>query len=153
MQKGSFYNGMKLIVDIEVKNGNPYVNGVEKTWEQVTEPKDYKQRVVNKSFSHVHSMIVNKGKVTINGMSMEDWYGRNEIAIINVTINGNVEKLKMDTCETITVHGDVGDIETMSGKVIVSGDVKGDVETMSGRVKANTIHGDVNTMSGDIERF
>lgn len=150
MNKGSFYNGMKLTEDVEVINGEPYVGGTKRTWEEVTVQKDYKQRVVNKSFSNVRNMVVNNGKVTIDGMLMEDWYGRDEIAIINVTINGNVERLKMDSCETITVHGDVGDIETMSGKVAVSGVVKGDVETMSGSVVASKIYGDVSTMSGDI---
>lgn len=76
MMKGSFYNGMKLTTDIEVINGEPYVNGVKSSWEDVTERKDYKQRIVNHSFSHIKNMIINNGKITVDGMSLEEWYNR-----------------------------------------------------------------------------
>ena len=152
MNKGSFYNGMKLIKDIEVINGEPYVNGLKSTWEDVTFTKEMSQRVVNRSFSHIKNMTIKGHDITIDGMPIDEYFGRNEIVVVNITINGNVEKLKADSCETITIYGDVERIDTMSGKVYVSGNVKGDVETMSGSVIASKIYGDVSTTSGNINR-
>lgn len=152
MQKGSYYNGMKLLKDVDIKNGEPYVNGVKQTWEDVTALNKNQQRVISKTFSNVKKMVVKDNGITIDGVPIENCYNEKEFVIFNITINGNVERLKVDSAETITVHGNAERIETMSGKVEVSGDVYGDVETMSGKVKAKAIHGDVSTMSGDIEK-
>lgn len=70
---------------------------------------------------------------------------------LTLQIEGNVESIDCDYCNSINVTGSAGKINTMSGDVRC-GDVKGSVKTMSGDVDAKEIHGDVDTMSGDISK-
>lgn len=71
---------------------------------------------------------------------------------INIAIEGDVEKIDVDACDSITVSGNVKNIKTMSGDVEIHGDVNGDVKTMSGDVDCGNVAGDVSSMSGDIKR-
>lgn len=153
MQKGSFYNGMKLIVDIEVKNGKPYVNGIEKTWDDVTEHNDYKQKVINRHFSHIKNMTINNGKVTVDGMFFEEWYNRDEIVVINITVSGDVESINVDSCDTISINGNANHVNTKNGNVSVSGNIEGNVESKNGNITANTIQGNAETKNGNINRI
>lgn len=160
MQKGSMYNSLRLTKDVEIIQGVPYVNGVKSSWEDVTESRTGKQRIINRSFTNIKNMTVRGNEITIDGKPMNEWLRdneklniENEVIVVNITINGNVEKLKADYCETIEIHGDTGNVETRSGSVTVNGNIKGDVDTMSGSVKANIINGDVSTMSGSIHKF
>lgn len=149
MQKGSFYNGMKLIVDIEVKNGKPYINGIERTWNDVTEHKDCKQKIINRHFSHVKNMTVNNGKITVDGVSLEEWCNRDEIVIVNITIDGDVETLEAD-CDTITVNGNANHVNTKNGNISVAGNIEGNAESKNGNITANTIQGNAETKNGNI---
>jgi len=108
-----------------------------------------------------NSVSVKNGKVTVDGQL----YVPDEKQI-NITIEGNVEKLSIDYCEKIKVTGDVANLTTSSGGVEISGNVtslsttSGDVEidgnvggsikTTSGDVKCGNVAGSVTTMSGDI---
>ena len=152
MMKGSFYNGMKLVTDIEVINGEPYVNGVKRSWEDVTEHKDYKQRIVNHSFSHIKNMTINNGKITVDGMSLEEWYNRDDIVVINITVNGDVESINADSCDTISINGNANYVNTKNGNVSVSGNIEGNAESKNGNITANTIHGNAETKNGNIYR-
>ena len=152
MIKGSFYNGMKLITDIEVINGEPYVNGVKRSREDVTEHKDYKQRIINRHFSNVKNMTINNGTIIVDGMSIEEWNNRNEILVVNININGDIESLEADSCDTISISGNAINVNTKNGNVIVSGNVEGNAESKNGNITANTIKGDVETKNGNIYR-
>lgn len=70
---------------------------------------------------------------------------------IRIEVNGSVESLSVDACNTINVTGGVGDLSTQSGDV-KCGDVSGSVQTMSGDVRCGAVKGNVKTMSGDITR-
>ena len=137
MMKGSFYNGMKLTTDIEVINGEPYVNGVKRSWDDVTERKDYKQRIVNHSFSHIKNMIINNGKITVDGMSLEEWYNRDDVVVINITVNGDVESINADSCDTISINGNANYVNTKNGNVSVSGNIEGNAESKNGNKVGN----------------
>lgn len=152
MMKGSFYNGMKLTTDIEVINGEPYVNGVKCSWEDVTEHKDYKQKVINRHFSHIKNMIINNGKITVDGMSIEEWNNRNEILVVNITINGDIESLEADSCDTISINGNANNVVSKNGDVSVSGNIEGNAESKNGNITANTIQGNAETKNGNIYR-
>jgi hypothetical protein len=67
-----------------------------------------------------------------------------------ISINGDVDKLEVDACESVDVNGVVHNVKTMSGDVVCKGDIGGNVQTMSGDVEAKTIKGLTSTMSGDI---
>lgn len=103
------------------------------------------------------------GKVIIDGVEQESL---EESKVLNIIINGNVDKL--ESCNEVTVHGDCNSVDSMSGSVTingnvengidtqsgrveVSGDVGGSVETMSGRVSCGNVAGNIQTMSGNIK--
>ena len=92
--------------------------------------------------------IVN-GTVFANGKKVQDYEeAEKDEKKINISIEGDVEKIDVDVCDSITVSGSVKNIKTMSGDVKVHGDVK----TMSGDVDCGNVAGDVSSMSGDIKK-
>lgn len=70
---------------------------------------------------------------------------------IRIEVQGNVESLSVDACNSVTVNGDIGKVRTASGDVRC-GNVGGSVNTMSGDVICGDVSGDIETMSGDISR-
>lgn len=96
--------------------------------------------------------IVN-GTIFANGKKVQDYEeAEKDEKKINISIEGDVEKIDVDVCDSITVSGDVKNINTMSGYVEVHGYVFGDVKTMSGNVDCGYVAGDVSSISGDIKR-
>lgn len=105
------------------------------------------------------------GKVTINGVT----YSGNNVTIVNgkviidgddftpdfknieIIIEGNIDKLKVDSCDKIMVNGTVGEVKSVSGDIEILGNVEGNVTTTSGDVKCGNINGSVKTISGDIK--
>lgn len=153
MTKGSFYNGMKLTKDVEVINGEPYIGGVKQSWEEVTEQKDYKQRIVDRSFTNIRNMTIQDGRTIIDGIPIEEWNNRNEILVVNITINGDIDSLDVDSCDTITINGNAANVNTKNGNVRVSGNIEGNAESKNGNITANTIKGNAETKNGNICRF
>jgi hypothetical protein len=106
---------------------------------------------------------IENGKVYVDGNLVE---GGKDDKVINILIEGNLDRLDVDYCNNIVVDGDVntlesvsgavkantvkGDINTTSGKVEVAGNVEGNVETVSGKVQGNVFNGKVKTLSGNI---
>lgn len=71
---------------------------------------------------------------------------------INVSIEGNIQKLEIDACNKITVKGEVGKIDLTSGNIDVSGNITGSVKTMNGNIDCQgSIHGDASTMCGNVK--
>lgn len=96
--------------------------------------------------------IVN-GTIFVNGKKFQNYEeSEKDEKVINIAIEGDVEKIDVDACDSITVSGSVKNIKTMSGDVEVHGDVHGYVKTMSGDVDCGNVAGDVSSMSGDIKR-
>lgn len=94
------------------------------------------------------SVVIHDGKVIVDGKDVTPA----DVKEINITINGNVDKVEADACQTISVTGDVGNVKTLSGDITVTGDVKGSVQTMSGDVDCGgSVAGSVSTMSGDVK--
>lgn len=73
-----------------------------------------------------------------------------ESKTINITIEGNIEKLDVDCCNTITVNGNVRKVDTGSGNVSCKV-IEGDADTGSGSIHCDTIMGDADTGSGNIQ--
>jgi len=94
------------------------------------------------------SVVIRDGKVIVDGKDATPADAKE----INITVNGNVDKVEADACQTISVTGEVGNVKTLSGDVTVTGDVKGSVQTMSGDVDCGgSVAGSVSTMSGDVK--
>ena len=71
---------------------------------------------------------------------------------INIKIEGNVDRLEIDCCQTFLITGNVGNIKSTSGNVEVSGEVKGSVQTISGDVVCGNVSGNISTISGDVRK-
>ncbi len=94
------------------------------------------------------NITVKNGQVIIDGKKYSASANK-----INISVEGNVNELQVDSCEQVTVNGEIkGDVKTMSGDVVTTGPIAGSVSTMSGNVHCLNIGGAVSTMSGDIKR-
>jgi hypothetical protein len=91
-----------------------------------------------------NNISINNGNIKIDGINV----AVNE-KMINISVNGNVDQLSVDSCESLIVSGNVADVKTVSGDVNCQ-NVLGSVKTVSGDVSAKNINGNVNTVSGDI---
>jgi len=105
-------------------------------------------------------LTIRNGEVLVNNKLIS------KDKIINILIEGNVDKLEIDYCSIILINGNTGQVNTVSGDIVLnecfgditttSGDVEchgncNDVTTTSGDVNINIIKGSVNTISGDID--
>lgn len=118
--------------------------------------KDMSKVIINgRSYNIKGSFSIINGRIVIDGKAMSE-KELEELSqntkVINISIDGNLEKLDVDCCETIHVNGNVGKIKTTSGDIDIDGDVSGDVQTVSGDIDCGNIGGDASTVSGDIRR-
>jgi len=104
-----------------------------------------KIRINNSTYSG-NSIVITNGKVIIDGIDMTP-----DSKEINITVEGNIDALKVDVCNEIKVKGSVKNISTKSGDVEITGDVDGSIQTMSGDIDCGHVQGSISTMSGDIK--
>ena len=69
---------------------------------------------------------------------------------INIIVEGNLDKLEVDCCNSIKVNGVTKDVEVSNGNITISGDVKGNVNNINGNIIAKAINGNCKTINGDI---
>jgi hypothetical protein len=93
-----------------------------------------------------NNIQIRNNVVTIDGKTTECGHP------YNISVSGDVNKIEVDSCNTLTVSGVAQTVSTMSGDITCNGDIGGKVKTMSGDVTARNIVGDVETMSGDVDR-
>lgn len=108
--------------------------------------------VINgKRHTYTGSLSIVNNEFFVNGKKVTDWNDIEENQKhIDIKVEGNVEKIDIDCCDTLSVKGNVGKVRTTSGDIEISGDVDGDVQTVSGSVYCGNVDGDVQTVSGDI---
>ena len=92
------------------------------------------------------NIIVSKNKIFVDGVDVTP-----DSKEINISVNGNIDTIKVDNCNKFTVEESVKQISTISGDVEITGDVDGNVKTMSGDVDCGNIQGSVSTMFGNIK--
>jgi cytoskeletal protein CcmA (bactofilin family) len=103
-----------------------------------------------KTYSGGRSISVINNRVFIDGKEVTD-DSISEQKEINITVNGNVDSLKVDACNQVQVTGDCQRVETASGSVRVGGSVGGKVESSSGSIQiSGPVTGDVESMSGSV---
>lgn len=92
-----------------------------------------------------NNIIVSNGKIMIDEKNVTS-----DDKVINITVNGNIDSLKVDTCNKLEIIGNVTNVNTVSGDVDINGDVNGSIQTVSGDIKCKNVGGSINTLSGDI---
>jgi hypothetical protein len=107
------------------------------------------------------SIVVRNNKVIIDGVDVTP-----DSKVITITVEGNIEELHVDCCNSLIVNGNVGLLNTQSGDVeckdvignlnLTNGDVEcgnvgGSIQTVSGDIKCWNVNGNVYTSSGDIK--
>ena len=100
--------------------------------------------IINGKKYNGKSISINNNKIIIDGKDCTP-----DSKTIDITVQGNINELNVDSCNSLMVIGEVAAIKTQSGDVECN-IVNGNVSTMSGDVKCNNIGGSVKTMSGDI---
>ena len=88
--------------------------------------------------------IINN-KIFVDGKEIET-----EEKVINIIVEGNLDKLEVDCCNSIKVNGVTKDVEVSNGNIAISGDVKGNVNNINGNIIAKVINGNCKTINGDI---
>lgn len=102
--------------------------------------------IVNGVSYEGNDITIRNGRVIIDGKDATPV----EAKEINVVVNGDINKLQADVCETLEVTGSVGSLSTISGDVSIDGDISGPVTTISGDVNCGSINGPVSSVSGKI---
>ena len=91
--------------------------------------------------------IVN-GKILTDGKAVEEI--NTDEKVINITIEGNVERLEVDYCNEITVNGDAKRVRANCGNVNIKGNVSGDVHANCGSITCGNVEGDCHANMGSI---
>lgn len=96
-----------------------------------------------------NNICISNGVVTINGKKYTDL---NELPDkeIKIIVEGNVEELTVDMCESIEVNGSAGNVSTHNGNVTISQGVNGNVRTHNGNVVCGPVGGSIDTHNGNI---
>ena len=99
----------------------------------------------------IGSMVINGGRITVDGKPLEELDQEDE-KVINITIEGSVERLEVECCKDITVKGGAHRVHTQCGDINITGDVSGDVHTNCGSITCGNVEGDCHTNMGSIVR-
>lgn len=92
------------------------------------------------------------GKMIVNGVENDAFEeATKDQKAIYITIEGNVDHLDIECCDTIKIHGNAGHVKTNMGDISVEGDVDGDVHTNMGNIHCGEVGGNVHTNMGDIQ--
>lgn len=88
-----------------------------------------------------NSISIINNKISVDGKEIET-----EEKVINIIVEGNLDKLEVDCCNSIKVNGVTKDIEVSNGNITISGDVN----NVNGNIIAKVINGNCKTTNGDI---
>ena len=92
-----------------------------------------------------NSISIINNKIFVDGKEIET-----EEKVINIIVEGNLDKLEVDCCNSIKVNGVTKDVEVSNGNISINGDVKGNVNNINGNIIAKAINGNYKTTNGDI---
>jgi len=103
------------------------------------------QITINGSTYYGNNIVIKNNKIIVDGANVTP-----DSKEINITVNGDVNNLEVDSCNKISITGNVNKFSGGSGDVECHDIING-VTTGSGDIKCNNINGDVRTGSGDVE--
>lgn len=99
----------------------------------------------------INSMVISGGRITIDGKSLSELDVEDEKEI-NITIQGDLERLEVDYCNTLHVTGNAKRVKANQGDIEIGGDVQGDVHANMGTITCGNIEGDCHANMGNIYR-
>lgn len=99
----------------------------------------------------INSMVISGGRITIDGKSLSELDVEDEKEI-NITIQGDLERLEVDYCNTLHVTGNAKRVKANKGDIEIGGDVQGDVHANMGTITCGNIEGDCHANMGNIYR-
>ena len=100
-------------------------------------------RINNQNYTG-DNIIIDNNKIVIDNVVTQI-----NDKIINISIVGNVDSLRVASCETLTVNGDIKTLDSTSGNIKCN-NITGNVECISGNITTKSIGGNVKTISGNI---
>lgn len=103
--------------------------------------------IINGNTYSGNSIVVKNGKVLIDGKDETP-----DTKEINISVDGNIEELKVDSCNTVTINGNANIVSSVSGKINVTGNVLGEIQTISGKVNCGNVSGSISSVSGKINQ-
>lgn len=101
---------------------------------------------------HIGTMVINGGRITVDGKPLSELDSLQDEKVINITIQGDVERLEVDYCNKLTVTGNVKRVQSTQGDIEIHGNVEGDVHANMGTITCGNVEGDCNANMGNIYR-
>lgn len=94
-----------------------------------------------------NNIVINNGRVIIDGKDVTP-----DQKVIDIQVHGDLNSLKVDSCNTCHVNGDVhGDVSSMSGDIDIQGSTH-NVKSMSGDIEiGHHVTGNASSTSGNID--
>jgi hypothetical protein len=94
------------------------------------------------------SIVINNGKVFVDGKNVDFLYDER---IINITVKGDLDSIRVDSCHEVKIEGNVGeDVHVSQGRVTIGGGVGRDVHVSQGNVDCGKVEGKVSVSMGNI---
>lgn len=99
---------------------------------------------------NIGTMVINDGKIIVDGKPLSELENEVEEKVINITIQGDVERLEVDYCDKLTVTGNAKRVKSNSGDIEIHGNVEGDVHANMGQITCGNVEGDCHVNMGNI---
>ena len=101
-----------------------------------------------KKINYTGTLTVINGKFFVDGKEVTDWESLDkDQKHIDIKVEGDIDRLQVDDCDSVTITGNCNKVKTVSGDV----EIGGDVESVSGNIDiSGNVSGDVKTVSGNI---
>lgn len=96
------------------------------------------------------SIGIRNGNVIVDGKPLDNLQLTQNDRNVNITIQGDIERLEVDVCDRLEVQGDAGRIKTNAGDVHVSGDCHGDIHANCGNITCGNVDGDIHSNMGTV---
>jgi hypothetical protein len=111
---------------VQIGNGSITVNGISYSGKNIT---------------------IRNGNVQIDGKNVTP----KDEKVISITVEGNINNLRVDECQSCTITGAVKSVNTGSGDVEINGNCEGSIDTGYGDVEiTGNCAGDIDTGSGNV---
>jgi hypothetical protein len=100
----------------------------------------------------IGTVVINGGRITVDCKPLSELDAVQDEKVINITIQGDVERLEVDYCDKLTVTGNAKRVKSTQGDIEIQGNVEGDVHANMGAITCGNVEGDCHANMGNIYR-